>query len=639
MIMLEKQTDGKPDEMSREELLALTRELAQARLLAEDANAAKDHFIASVSHEIRTPLNVILGLAEMELQKDLPTGTILNFEKIYAAGTVLLGLINDILDVSKIKSGKFDLFEENYDFSEMISEVISINVVHIASKNMLFHVDVDENIPAGLKGDATRVRQILNNLLSNAFKFTTQGSVTLRITCEPQEDSVRLACTVSDTGQGIRKEDMNKLFKDYSQIGTQASHQAGGVGLGLSICRNLVETMDGEISVESEYGKGSSFTAEFKQAVADVRPIGPEVVRKLKKFQLLKTRRGMANDIRIAMPEARILIVDDVMTNLDVAKGLMARYGLTVHCVSNGQKAVDLIRDAVNPYDMVFMDHMMPEMDGITAVQIIRNEIGTIYAETVPIIMLTANVVSGRREMFLQSGVDDFLSKPIDVARLDYILRTWIPKEKQKERHPSPVRPTGDGAEETAPFAISGVSAGDRISTLGSVTFYMTVLQAFCRDADEKTAQIRNCADTGDFGLYTTLVHGLKGAARNIGANDFAAFAEKMENAGKNKDAACVHGKTERLLSDLRILTEDIRAALSMCAKNEETVQLTGVQVESLKAALINSDVETVNRLLLEYLEMPLDEKTRNAVSEIEQNVLLYEYAAAVQATNALHAL
>jgi PAS domain S-box-containing protein len=595
----------------------------KARILAEDANAAKDRFIANVSHEIRTPLNVLLGLAELELQNDLPEETSVNLEKIYAAGLTLLGLINDILDISKMEAGKFELFPEEYDFPDMLSEVVSINVVRIASKPVCFNVDVDENLPVRLYGDMTRVKQILTNLLSNAFKFTDKGSVTLRVFGERDGDEICLAFVISDTGKGIRQEDMGKLFRSYSQIG---SGKIEGTGLGLVISKNLVEMMGGTINAESSFGRGSSFTAALCQRVVSDKPIGAQVVQKLRDFRLIKSYRQKANPKPIQMPEGRVLVIDDVSTNLDVAKGLMAKYGLTVHCVSSGREALEMICSEP-PYDLIFMDHMMPDMDGLEAARLIRTDAKIpAGAGAAPIIMLTANALTGSKEMFLQHGIDDFLAKPIDIARLDAVLRAWMPKEKQFE-------PDADGgkAKNAAPPVIAGLDSAAALKCIGgSARKYQDLLLSFCRDADDKNAQITRCAQNGDFSLYTTLVHGLKGAASYIGATELAQCAARLEHAGRNGDAAAIGEQTPEFLAAMRELVARIRAGLAPAPAGNAFAPQADLRLDELKAALQKMDIEVANRLLAGYAEMSLDAKSREAVARIEDQVLLFEYEKAI---------
>ncbi|MDR1532313.1 MAG: response regulator [Clostridiales bacterium] len=598
----------------------------QARVLAEDTNTAKDYFIASVSHEIRTPLNVILGLAELELQarSSHDTG---NIEKIYAAGLTLLGLINDILDVSKIEAGRFELFAKPYDFPEMISETISLNVVRIASRPVSFNVEVDEDIPSQLFGDADRVKQILNNLLSNAFKFTDEGIVTLKVFCEREGDYVWMTYTVIDTGRGIRKNDMDKLFKNYSQIAPTSGSKISGTGLGLSICKSLAEMMDGCISVESEFGKGSVFTARIRQESLGARPIGKGVVQKLKEFKLIRMHDRKSLAVNVYAPDAHVLVVDDVTTNLDVARGLMSQFGMAIHCVLSGREAIELINSDEKEFDLIFMDHMMPDMDGIETVAYIRNNIEREYAKNVRIVMLTANVVSGRREMFLKAGVDDFLAKPINIAQLEAVLKKWLPKEKLLSF------PDESAAAVPDTFIdIPGVDARTGINNSGgSPKIYMDVLTSFCGDMESKARQVSDSLKAGDIKLYTTLVHGIKGASRSVGALEFADLAECMELAGSGGDIWLITEKTGELLEALRGLISRIRAALRDSG-DEPAESLPEIEVELLKESLSRMDIDMVNKLLYKFAQTDLDKDAREVISKVENHILSFEYDEAVKA-------
>jgi CheY-like chemotaxis protein len=306
--------------------------------------------------------------------------------------------------------------------------------VRIGVKQLVFKLELDETIPIKLYGDELRLKQILNNLLSNAFKYTEEGEIRLLVSWERRGNEAWLNITVKDTGRGIKEEYLDKLFSEYTQFEAASQRRIEGTGLGLSIARGLVETMGGSIEVESVYGKGSVFRASVPQGIVDGKPIGRELAEELQDFRFIRNRnRGRGNSfVRSSMPYARILVVDDLQTNLLVMKGLLMPYGLKADMVLSGKEAVERIRAETVHYDVVFMDHMMPEMDGIEAVRIIRTEINSEYALTVPIIALTANAIEGNRKMFLESGFSDFISKPIDIKQLDTVLNRWI-RDKQSE--------------------------------------------------------------------------------------------------------------------------------------------------------------------------------------------------------------
>jgi signal transduction histidine kinase/ActR/RegA family two-component response regulator len=411
--------------------------LGTARIIADRKSEGKSVFLSNISHEIRTPLNAVLGLLEVEIQKKHPEKTKKNLEKIYDSGSFLLEIINDILDISKIESGNFDIISSEYDLSRLINDTIQLNIVRIGSKNITFRPEIDEAAPARLIGDELRLRQILNNLLSNAIKYTEEGSVILSVTWMQRETGV-LSFAVTDTGRGIRKEDMGKLFNAYTQFDTAANRSTQGTGLGLSITKGLVEHMGGTITAESEYGKGSIFRVQIPQQAVGAAIIGKETAENLRSFQIYDSPRERGvNFIRHKMPYGNVLVVDDVEINLDVMTGILMPYHLHVDTASSGKEAIEMVKAEDPRYDLIFMDHMMPEMDGIETGRIIRR-IDRDYTHSVPIIALTANAIAGTREMFLENGFNDFLSKPIDIKRLDAILNRWI-RDRQSEETPESV--------------------------------------------------------------------------------------------------------------------------------------------------------------------------------------------------------
>jgi signal transduction histidine kinase/CheY-like chemotaxis protein len=411
----------------------MIRELIELKNTAESASRAKSAFLATMSHEIRTPLNAIIGLADIQLQKNTDEGARGDIKKIHNSGNDLLNIINDILDISKIEAGGFELIPVEYESARMIHNTVQVNRVRVGSKPIGFELELDENIPKKLYGDELRVKQILNNLLSNAIKYTAEGKVKLSLLwkdCEGENTGV-LVCSVNDTGQGIRPEDQEKLFQEYAQLDTRANRKVEGTGLGLSITKKLLGMMNGDISVESEYGHGSVFTARLYQGICPGGRLGKDLADDLMAGRYWES--AMAEDlVREYMPYGKVLIVDDVDINLEVAKGIMEPYGLQIDLAVSGQEAIDKIKNAAAKealqYDLVFMDHMMPGMDGIEATKIIREDIDSVYAKNVPIIALTANAITGNEEMFLSNGFTGFISKPIDLRGLDQVLNQFVKK-------------------------------------------------------------------------------------------------------------------------------------------------------------------------------------------------------------------
>ncbi|MBQ5851644.1 MAG: response regulator [Lachnospiraceae bacterium] len=514
----------------------------QAYLLyqAESANRSKSEFLANMSHEIRTPMNSIMGMCELILSDDISDEVRENGNNIYIAGKNLLGIINDLLDFSKIESGKMDIMEEPYQISSLLNDVINMANARKGDKDIEFMVDCDPNIPDHLKGDEMKIRQVVINLLTNAIKFTREGGVLLKVSAREESYGVNLCFSVKDSGIGIKEENLPKIFQSFHQVDTKKNRAIEGTGLGLAISKRLVSMMGGFIKVESEYGVGTEFTVVIPQKVVDSKPIievkEKQKVNLLAYFSMnniphpfsvggykqiinnigqnlgityhfsgskkqtkeyldsnmnfthlflgrdeyqqdreyfdslaekisvvvvqdqngrIKISDGIRNIYkpfyvlpvgnaingerlsfnigtssknghRFIAPEARILVVDDNMMNLKVAMGLMKPYQLQIRTTDSGMEAIRILKK--QQFDLIFMDHMMPEMDGVETVRRIR-AMEPEYYQNVPIIALTANAVSGAREMFLNEGFQDFLAKPIDIAMLERILKLWLPKD------------------------------------------------------------------------------------------------------------------------------------------------------------------------------------------------------------------
>ncbi|MDR0641532.1 MAG: response regulator [Treponema sp.] len=617
--------------LSKENLLAALeqdkiKEITRHKEEAEAANLAKSFFLAFMSHEIRTPLNAIIGFAEILLQRRLSRDIREDLEKIHSAGTILRGLINNILDFSKIESAGIELAPVDYQVPSMINDILQMNLIRIGKKPIRLELEIDETLPLKLRGDELRVKQILNNILSNAIKYTREGNVTLQISWKQEAgDTAALTFVIKDTGQGIKKENMEKLFSPYTQFNANSNRNIEGTGLGLSITKSLVELMNGSILVESKYGKGTAFTVVIKQQIVDISPSGKETVENLKRFRLSSAVRGRRKTARTYMGEARILVVDDVVMNLEVVRGLVRPYGLTMDGVESGQEAVDLIRAGSPHYDLIFMDHMMPGMDGAEASRLIRS-LDSAYAKKIPIIALTANVISGDVKMLLSNGIDDFLSKPIDIPKLNDILEKWVPREKQTKR-PARGGPTESSGRR---LSIAGVDTRKgKANTGGTEKGYLAILSIFCSEMRENITRIQETLETRDFLLYTTLVHALKGSARSIGALRLGDRAAELEDMGRKHNLSGLEEKTGPLLTELQELIEEITRVLN---KNtgEEPVQQENYHYtphfDTLKTALTNSDYTLVNQELKRLEELILDGRNRDLIESIEKDVLLFEY-------------
>ncbi|MFP3153807.1 ATP-binding protein [Lachnospiraceae bacterium ZAX-1] len=720
-----------------------TRELEEQKEIAElgqqeaqYANEAKSNFLAKMSHEIRTPMNAILGMTELILREDA-NATVREYAiGVKQAGTNLLAIINDILDLSKIESGKLEVIEAEYELASMLNDVISIVRMKVMEKTILFVTDIDSHLPARLIGDEVRIRQILLNLLSNAVKYTNEGHIILTANGHVNaEGKITLLFAVLDTGIGLRKEDMEKLFESFAQFDVHANHKVEGTGLGLAIARNLARSMGGDVTVESVYGKGSTFTAKIVQKtvqgamlasvdnpkekhalvyesrelysnaiictldnlgvpcnlVVDVEQFEETIYHEQYPFvfvstllfdkarKIMKRCTASATIVLLAeygetvvapnlhviampiysvsvanilngkrnagyykeedigihdiIPSARLLIVDDVRTNLRVAKGLMSPFHATIDTCLSGSEAIKLVQEY--DYDMVFMDHMMPEMDGIETTAAIRALDGSKFKDMV-IIALTANAISGMREIFLSSGFQDYLAKPIETTKLYEIINKWIPKEKHV-----PVAEQVETVEEKIEgnppcnFLIEGLDTnhGMRLSG-GSFDDYMEVLALYCEDARERLEILEQVPKEGDdLKLFTTQVHALKSASATIGATAMSQMAGELEQAALEESFDMIHEKLYLFYEQLQKLLVDIENEIP---RNFGEGTIDDQTFLKLKVALEEKNVMGVDHLLDALSQNQYDEKTTKALSEISNGVLMFEFESAVRALRTL---
>jgi signal transduction histidine kinase/CheY-like chemotaxis protein len=734
---------------------ARTRELEiQARIAeeasesAQMASKAKSEFLAHMSHEIRTPMNAILGMLELVLQKELPSDAREDMLLIRRSGANLLSIINDILDFSKIESGKLEIVSDRYELASLLNDAVSIIRIRLIENPLCFVANVNAKLPSALIGDEARMRQILLNLLTNALKYTREGYFSLTVDGVRTDDgNLLLTFEVADTGIGIKEEELDRIFGDFTRLDASKNRRTEGTGLGLAITRSICAAMNGEISVRSAYGEGSVFTVKVPQAVEDPRALasvaspwtkrallydhrpfyaesimrslesldvwctlasgreellqairtGPyshvfvsealfdEVLQTLEErgdahpvpvlladsgeiglrddVKLLETPAhvvsiaNLLNDVethrrhpenegvsggfypRFAAPEARVLVVDDIGTNLKVIKGLLSPYEIETDVCLSGREAVALAR--TNRYDLVFMDHMMPDMDGVETTAAIRDiDKDDPYYRDLPIVALTANAVVGQREIFLRSGMNDFLAKPIELQKLGAMLKKWIPTGKQTERASFETE-DGGGSES---LIIPGVSVEKGLLNLGgSIAMYTDILEDFCKDAEERMERIEESAHAEDLTLYMTLVHALKGAAGSIGAQTFADVAAAMEESARTGDRAAIRARNGELLAILRALVDDIRSALARRAPAEADAGLPAealaAKLRALRAALSDMDIGSVNELLLAYADLSTGAKNEMRLAEIERMILMFEYDEAIEAIDAIDAL
>jgi len=523
-------------------------ELVTAKNLAVQGNKAKSFFLAQMSHEIRTPINAILGISEIFIQDKNSLNEIFTggakegFSKIYESGSLLTNIINDILDFSKIEAGKLEIIPKEYDIPIFINDTVQLNRIRYEGKPIEFNLLMDENMPQEAIGDEIRIRQILNNILSNAFKYTDTGKIELSISFEPGDsETIIFIFKVSDTGQGMNKDQLNRIFNEYERFNMETNQGINGTGLGMNITKRLVELMNGEIIIDSIVDKGSVFTVRIPHKKCTSLVCGKNVAESLQNFSFRNT--SLTKNEKIIheyMPDKKVLIVDDVESNLFVAKGLMLPYGLKIETAGNGFEAVEKIKNG-NSYDIIFMDHMMPKLNGIDAVKILR-DMGYIQ----PIVALTANAISGQEEVFLSNGFNDFLSKPIDSRELDLILIHFIRDKKifsAKQKSDTNKKP-------------QHISAGNNITKVEEY-FAMDVKNTL-NVLNELIPKLHDLNDE-ELELYIITVHGMKSALLNIGENKLADEALKLEQAGDKRDFAVITNETPAFIDELQSLLNIIK--------------------------------------------------------------------------------
>lgn len=590
----------KVTEQQNAQLALAKKDADDARHEALAANEAKGRFLANMSHEIRTPINAVLGMDEMILRETKEQQVKEYAMDIYTAGQTLLSLINDILDFSKIESGKMEIVPIAYDLSSMIHDLVNMAAQRAAHKDIRLEVTVDPQIPSRLYGDDVRIRQVLTNILTNAVKYTHEGTVWLRVQCRGDGSTVVLLFEVEDTGIGIRQEDLPKLYTEFERIEEDRNRSIEGTGLGMSITLQLLSLMGSRLQVESEYGKGSNFYFELEQKIVDSTPIGNFESR----------IRQIAEDYdyrsKFCAPDAKILVVDDNAANRKVFRHLLKETLVQVTDVESGMECLELVQK--NRYDLIFLDHMMPDMDGVETLHRIKELPGCPCRDT-PIIVLTANAVSGAKENYLSEGFDDFLSKPIVPDKLENMIISRLPEGLLKEAAADSKKtmpPAGTGGQADAPDTLPQVDGLDwqyAWMHLPDMELLAYTVREFYGQIDHSADRLEtfysHIAEPGQTEQYRIQVHAMKSLAATVGILPLFGVAKLLEYAAKDGNIEVIVSVTPVFLREWRSYRGKLQGVFGI----EETAKK-----ETADSAVILALVEMVR---FSVQEMDIDEADR----------------------------
>lgn len=723
----------------------------KANVEIERTAQLKSDFLANMSHEIRTPMNAVIGMTEMALREEMSPAARDYIQQIKTSGKSLLTIINDILDFSKIESGKLDIIPANYAPCDLISDISSVICTRIGEKNIEFLLDIHPHLPCQLYGDNIRIKQVITNITNNAIKFTEAGQVVLHMDYDTiSEDEIMLKVSVTDTGIGIQKKDIEKLFESFQQLDSKRNRNVEGTGLGLPISRKLITLMGGDMEIESEYGVGSTFSFHLPQKVVNAKacvnlvadtdnikvaylitnpylkaqlerdferlhitsieyskksdmnaldhdkpnfvfvgnalipkkvheyaiqypditfvhmiayheaaesdldnliilkkPVMPRTLAEIFNHEYQGTEgNGTTSDalFDFIAPDAKVLIVDDNPVNLAVAKGLIEPLQMQVDTALDAHSALECIDEKL--YDVIFMDHMMPEIDGVEATRLIRS-FHPNYA-SVPIIAFSANAVEGTKKMFLEEGMNDFVGKPVEVSELVSKLKQWLPQEKMTIPTKTPTRKKKSSLAHPLPH-IEGLDVIAAVQMLGDVDFYMEILSDYYHLIDQKIQVISGALAGQDWERYTIEVHALKSSSKQIGAMELSGIAAELEAAGKTLDIKYIQDNNELLLQKYRQLQNTLHKVFpkksikaAKASKNNTPVipkELLVTSFEQMEDAISNLDTDALCTIIEKLKEYQHPAKQQKLLSKLSDAVEGFDFEACEQHLNAWKAL